>query len=86
MHTDQGSLMPRYHSRAEAMANGGRVPPFFGGAQGYSADVFKRWPAKAKPTDKFTQPQLIKSLRDSPLPDMLPPPVVAQVGHGSMNQ
>ena len=42
MHTDQGSLMPRYHSRAEAMANGGRVPPFFGGAQGYSADVFKR--------------------------------------------
>lgn len=75
MHCDQGGAMPRYHSRAAAMANGGKVPKGFRGADAYSFEGSPiNWPAAP-----FSQDQLIKSLQEATLPDMLPPPIVCQV-------
>ena len=77
MHCDQGGAMPRYHSRAQAMSDGGRVPKGSRASDAYSDEAINacvRWPAKP-----FSTPQLIEALRDAQLPENIPPPIVAQV-------
>ena len=74
LHCDQAGNTIRYSSREAVMKNNGKTPKGYGGADSYAPELFSRWPS-----EPFTLHSLISSLRDTPLPDMIPPPIYCQV-------
>jgi hypothetical protein len=74
LHSDQAGNTIRYSKREEVMKNNGKTPKGYGGADSYAPELFTRWPSPP-----YSLESLISALSETPLPEMIPPPIYCQV-------